>query len=91
MEKRMKKISKQEAVSLKLLEKQESELLKAVEENERLVETILVEESPAEVKIRMEIEQLSGNIAMLNCKLMKVGIEMCLVRRNGIASFNKIN
>ena len=34
----MRKISKQEAASLKLLEKQEVELVKAVEENAREVE-----------------------------------------------------
>ena len=33
VEKRLRKISKQEAASLKLLEKQEVELVKAVEEN----------------------------------------------------------
>ena len=38
VEKRLRKISKQEAASLKLLEKQEVELVKAVEENAREVE-----------------------------------------------------
>ena len=77
MEKRLKKISKQEAQSLKLLEKQELELEKAVDENEKLVETILAEESQAEVKIRMEIEELTGKIGLLNCHLSKV----CLTRK----------
>ena len=41
VEKRLRKISKQEAASLKLLEKQEVELVKAVEENAREVEARL--------------------------------------------------
>ena len=73
VEKRLKKISKQEAASLKLLEKQESELVKAVEENEKLVETILSKQSPAEVKIRFEIEKLTRKLELLSCDLEKVG------------------
>ena len=74
VEKRLKKISKQEAASLKLLEKQEVELVKAVEENEKLVETILTKETPAEVKIRTEIDKLTGKLRQLNCDLEKVRI-----------------
>ena len=77
MEKRLKKISKQEAQIFKLLEKQESELMKAVDENETLVETILAEESQDEVKIKMEIEELTGKIGLLNCQLRQV----CLTRK----------
>ena len=46
----MRKISKQEAASLKLLEKQEVELVKAVEENAREVEARLAKETPAEAR-----------------------------------------
>eukprot|EP00090_Calanus_glacialis_P014905 TRINITY_DN2376_c0_g1_i2.p1 TRINITY_DN2376_c0_g1~~TRINITY_DN2376_c0_g1_i2.p1 ORF type:complete len:163 (+),score=68.34 TRINITY_DN2376_c0_g1_i2:75-563(+) len=72
VEKRLKKISKHEAASLKLLEKQESELEKAVEENDEQVETILGKESPAEVKIRVEIEKLTRKLQQLDCELGKV-------------------
>ena len=74
LERRLKKISKQEAESLKLLEKQEAELVKAVEENDKQVETILGKESPAEVKIRAEIEKLTKKLQQLNCELGKVQI-----------------
>ena len=74
MQKRLKRISKQEAASLKLLEKQESELVKAVEENDKLVETILGKESPAEVKIREEIEKLTRKLQQLDCELGKVKV-----------------
>ena len=74
MEKRLKKVSKQEAASLKLLEKQEAELVKAVEENDRLVETVLTKETPAEVKIRAEIDKLTGKLRQINCDLEKVRI-----------------
>jgi hypothetical protein len=74
VEKRLKKISKQEAASIKLLEKQESELVKAVDENDKLVETILGKESPAEVKIRAEIEKLTKKLQQLDCELGKVKI-----------------
>ena len=50
VEKRLRKISKQEAASLKLLEKQEVELVKAVEENAREVEARLAKETPAEAR-----------------------------------------
>ena len=72
VEKRLKKISIQEAASMKLLEKQEIELVKAVEENERLVETVLVKQSPAEAKIRSEIDKLTRKLKQLNCDLEKV-------------------
>jgi uncharacterized membrane protein YheB (UPF0754 family) len=77
VEKRLKKINKQEAASLKLFEKQESELVKAVEENDRLVETILAKESPAEVKIRSEIEKITRKLQQLNCELGKVKSLFC--------------
>ena len=72
MEKRLKKINKQEVASIKLLEKQESELVKAVEENDKQVETILAKESPAEVKIRTEMDKLSIKLRQLNSELVKV-------------------
>ena len=68
----MKKIYKQEAESLRLLESQKSELTKAVEENEKLVQEILEEESPAEVKIRQEVEELTEKVGLLNSQLLKV-------------------
>ena len=72
VERRLKKISKQEAASIRLLEKQETELVKAVEENDKQMETILARESPAEVKIRTEIEKLSIRLKQLNGELVKV-------------------
>ena len=78
MEKRLKKICKQEAESLRLLESQKAELEKAVEETEKLVEQTLAEESPAEVKIRMDIEELTGKMGLLNCQLVKVRITALL-------------
>ena len=72
VERRLKKISKQEAASIKLLEKQETELVKAVEENDKQVETILARESPSEVKIRTGIEKLSIRLKQWNDKLVKV-------------------
>ena len=70
--KRLRKISKQEAASLKLLEQQESELVKAVEENERLLETILTQETPREVKIRLEMEKLTKKMEQLSSDLERV-------------------
>ena len=52
----------------------ESELVKAVEENDEQVETILGKESPAEVKIRVEIEKLAKKLHQLDCELGKVKI-----------------
>ena len=72
MERRLKKINNQEAESIKLLEKQEAELVKALEENDKQVETVLAKESPAEVKIRTEIEKLRSKLEQLNSELVKV-------------------
>ena len=52
----------------------ESDLVKAVEENDKLVETILGKESPAEVKIREEIEKLTRKLQQLDCELGKVKV-----------------
>ena len=68
----MKKIYKQEAESLRLLESQKSELTKAVEENEKLVQEVLEEESPAEAKIRQEVEEFTEKVGLLNSQLLKV-------------------
>ena len=70
--KRLKKISKQEAASLKLLEQQEVELMKAMEENERLLAATITKETPREVKIKAEIEKLTKKIEQLNCDLEMV-------------------
>ena len=70
--KRLKKISKQEAASLKLLEQQEVELMKAMEENERLLDATITKETPREVKINAEIEKLTKKIEQLNCDLEMV-------------------
>ena len=78
VEKRLKKISKQEEASLKLLEKQESELVKAIEENDRTVEKFLAKESPAESKIKSEIEKLSHKLQKLNHELEQVINQNCL-------------
>ena len=63
---------------MRLLESQKAELEKAVEENEKLVEQTLAEESPAEVKIRMDIEELTGKVGLLNYQLEKVRITALL-------------
>ena len=63
---------------MRLLESQKAELEKAVEENEKLVEQTLAEESPAEVKIRMDIEELTGKMGLLNSQLEKVRITALL-------------
>ena len=70
----MRSICKREGESMRLLESQKAELEKAVEENEKLVEQTLAEESPAEVKIRMDIEELTGKMGLLNSQLEKVRI-----------------
>ena len=72
VERRLRKINKQEAASLKLLEKQECELVKAVEQNDKLVEAIISKETPVEVKIRKDIEKLSSKIQQLENELIKV-------------------
>ena len=59
---------------MRLLESQKAELEKAVEETEKLVEQTLAEESLAEVKIRMDIEELTGKMGLLNSQLVKVRI-----------------
>ena len=70
--KRLKKISKHEAASVKLLEQQESELEKAVKENQSLLQKTLTKETPREVKIRSDIEKLTKKIEELNCNLEMV-------------------
>ena len=65
VEKRLRKISKQEAASLKLLEKQEVELVKAVEENAGGVEARLVKETPAEAKLKADLDRVTRRVANL--------------------------
>ena len=72
VEKRLRKISKQEAASLKLLEKQEVELVKAVEENAREVEARLAKETPAEAKLKAEIDRVTRRLANLTSDMEKV-------------------
>ena len=72
VEKRLRKISKQEAASLKLLEKQEVELVKAVEENAREVEARLAKETPAEAKLKAEIDRVTRRLASLTSDMEKV-------------------
>ena len=72
VERRLRKISKQEAASLKLLEKQEVELVKAVEENAREVETRLARETPAEAKLKAEIDRVTRRLANLTSDMQKV-------------------
>ena len=75
VERRLKKICKQEAASLKLLEKQEAELVKAVEENSRLVAARLARETPAEARLRGEIEKITRRLASLNSDIEKVSVQ----------------
>ena len=77
MEKRIKKIYKQEIKALKLLESQEDDLQKAVAENEKLIEMNLLRESKEERKLRQEIEELTNKQEKLNSKLTKVGEQDC--------------
>ena len=74
VEKRLRKISKQETASLKLMEKQEQELVKAVEENVRAVETRLSKETPAEAKLKAEIDRLTKRLATLNTDMETVSV-----------------
>ena len=67
--KRLKKISKHEAASVKLLEQQESDLVKAVEENQILLQKNLTKKTKREVKITSDIEKLTKRIEELNCNL----------------------
>ena len=59
VEKRLRKISRNEAASVKLLENQEYELCKALDENSKLIEKRLSKQSPGELKITQEVEKLS--------------------------------
>ena len=72
VERRLRKISKQEAASLKLLEKQEVELVKAVEENAKEVEAKLARETPAESKLKTEIDRVTRRLANLTSDMEKV-------------------
>ena len=72
MEKRLKKINRQEEAGLRLLEKQESELVKAIHENDKLVELLRSKQSPTEIKIREEISKLTAKLKQLNHELEKV-------------------
>ena len=57
---------------MKLLEKQEVELVKAVEENAREVEARLAKETPAEAKLKAEIDRVTRRLANLTSDMEKV-------------------
>ena len=71
----MRKISRNEAASIKLLESQESELCKALDENSQLIEKRLSKQSPGEVKITQEVEKLSKRLTQLNIDLDKMRLK----------------
>ena len=71
----MRKISRNEAASIKLLESQESELCKALDENSQLIEKRLRKQSPGEVKITQEVEKLSKRLTQLNIDLEKMRLK----------------
>jgi len=71
-EKRLRKISKQEAANVRLLEKQELELQRALDENEKLIERGLSKQGPGEIKVTQEIEKLTKRLTQLNSELDKV-------------------
>ena len=75
VEKRLRKISRNEAASIKLLESQESELCKALDENSQLIEKRLSKQSPGEVKITQEVEKLSKRLTQLNIDLEKMRLK----------------
>ena len=72
IEKRLKKINRQEEAGLKLLEKQEMELVKAIEENDKQEEALRSKQSPTEIKLKEEIFKLTTKLKQLNNKLEKV-------------------
>ena len=72
MEKRLKKINRQEEAGLRLLEKQEIELVKAIEENDKQVEALRSKQSPTEIKLKEEISKLTTKLKQLNNELEKV-------------------
>ena len=72
MEKRLKKINRQEEAGLRLLEKQEMELVKAIEENDKQVEALRSKQSPTEIKLKEEISKLTTKLKQLNNELEKV-------------------
>ena len=75
VEKRLRKISRNEAASIKLLENQESELCKALDENSQLIEKRLSKQSPGELKITQEVEKLSKRLTQLNIDLDKMRLK----------------
>ena len=75
VEKRLRKISRNEAASVKLLENQEFELCKALDENSKLIEKKLGKQSPEELKITQEVEKLSKRLTQLNLDLEKMRLK----------------
>ena len=75
VEKRLRKISRNEAASVKLLENQEQELSKALDENSRIIEKRLSKQSPGEMKITQEVEKLSKRLTQLNIDLEKMRLK----------------
>ena len=75
VEKRLRKISRNEAASVKLLENQEYELCKALDENSKLIEKRLSKQSPGELKITQEVEKLSKRLTQLNIDLEKMRLK----------------
>ena len=75
VEKRLRKISRNEAASVKLLENQEQELCKALDENSRIIEKRLSKQSPGEMKITQEVEKLSKRLTQLNIDLEKMRLK----------------
>ena len=72
VERRLRKIDKNEAASLKLLEKQETDLAAAVDENDRLVEERLGWRGQAEGKMMAEVDKLTKKVSQVNIELDKV-------------------
>ena len=60
-----------------LLEKQEAELKKAIEETEAELAARLEKRSPAEQRIRAEMERLTARLATLATDLEQVHIVIC--------------
>jgi len=72
VERRLRKIDKNEVAGLRLLERQEADLEVAIQENERLVEARMAKKSQAEVKLTGEVDKLTKKLAQLNIELEKI-------------------
>ncbi|XP_040581919.1 uncharacterized protein [Lepeophtheirus salmonis] len=72
LEKRMRKIEKNEDKAVKILNKQKKELLKAIDENEKIIQQKLAKTAPAEIKLELELEKLNKRVDVVKEELEKI-------------------